>query len=100
MSLVNKLRVNLSKQLTKQARVEVFQEKQYLFNNKNRQKTPFLTKDRPINTHQHYPRENLKVNNLKKRSFTTFSKEMEFGGAKTFRNYESPLPDESFSKNS
>jgi hypothetical protein len=99
MSLVNKLRVNLSKQLDKKARVEVFQERQYLFNNENRQKTPFLTKDRPKESHQHFPREGLKISNLKKRSFTTFSQDVELPGAKTFRNDDGGLPEESFYKN-
>jgi len=46
MSLVNKLRVNLSRELEKKPRVEVLRERQYLFNSENK-KAAFLTKHTP-----------------------------------------------------
>lgn len=96
MSLVNKLRVNLSRQLEKKPRVEVFRERQYLFNSENK-KVPFLTKH-PKEIHQHYPRESLRISNFKKRSFTTFSKDIDLSGARSFRNHQGTLPEESFYK--
>lgn len=87
MSLVNKLRVNLSKQLEKKNRVEVVQERQYLFHNGNKQKSvPFATsKDYARDRLPYFPKESLKISNMKKRSFTTFSKDFEPAGVKTFR---------------
>ena len=36
MSLVNKLRVNLSRQLDNKNRIEIVREREYLYNNENR----------------------------------------------------------------
>jgi hypothetical protein len=101
MSLVNKLRINLSKQLDKKEKIEIVHERRYLFNNENHKNVPFASsKNYPRERLQFYPKESLKISNLKKRSFTTFSKDVEPAGVKSFRNYNSKLTNESFFKNS
>lgn len=87
MSLVNKLRVNLSKQLDKKNKIEIVREREYLYNNENRErnntfvnirdgmkKRPFVPKD-PI----------MKLN---KRSLTSFQRDSE-PEVKTMRVQES-----------